>query len=52
MIYRTIIMSDLHLGSKACRSKDIIKFLENDNILDYKTYEVLKKEQKKLERNF
>ena len=29
MIYRTIIMSDLHLGSKACRSKDIIKFLEN-----------------------
>lgn len=22
-------MSDLHLGSKACRSKDIIKFLEN-----------------------
>lgn len=29
MSYRTVIMSDLHLGSKACRAKDIIKFLEN-----------------------
>jgi UDP-2,3-diacylglucosamine pyrophosphatase LpxH len=30
MKYRTIVMSDLHLGSKASRAKDIIKFLENN----------------------
>jgi UDP-2,3-diacylglucosamine pyrophosphatase LpxH len=30
MKYRAIVMSDLHLGSKASRAKDIIKFLENN----------------------
>lgn len=36
MIYRTVILSDLHLGSKASRSKDIIDFLETiecDNLI-------------------
>ena len=33
MKYKTIILSDLHLGSKASRTKDIIKFL-NDNQCD------------------
>lgn len=28
MNYRTVIISDLHLGSKACRADDILKFLE------------------------
>ena len=27
MSYRTVIMSDLHLGSKSCRADDILKFL-------------------------
>jgi len=31
MSYRTIIMSDLHLGSKSCRAKDIINFLESNS---------------------
>lgn len=30
MRYRTIILSDLHLGSKASRRNDIIKFLEDN----------------------
>ena len=29
MSYKTIILSDLHLGSKSCRANDIINFLEN-----------------------
>ena len=36
MIYRTVILSDLHLGSKSSRSKDIIDFLETiecDNLI-------------------
>ena len=28
MSYKTIVMSDLHLGSKSCRANDIINFLE------------------------
>lgn len=31
MSYRTIIISDLHLGSKSSRADDIIKFLEKNN---------------------
>jgi UDP-2,3-diacylglucosamine pyrophosphatase LpxH len=31
MSYKTIIISDLHLGSKASRTDDIIKFLEQNN---------------------
>jgi len=34
MKYRTVIMSDLHLGSKSCRADDILKFL---NKLECKT---------------
>src|SRR6056300_910696 len=30
MRYKTIIMSDLHLGSKAARRNDIINFLDNN----------------------
>ena len=30
MSYKTIILSDLHLGSKSCRANDIINFLENN----------------------
>jgi UDP-2,3-diacylglucosamine pyrophosphatase LpxH len=30
MKYRTIIMSDVHLGSKASRAKDALKFLEDN----------------------
>jgi len=30
MSYKTIIISDLHLGSKASRADDIIKFLEKN----------------------
>ena len=30
MSYKTIIISDLHLGSKASRTDDIIKFLEQN----------------------
>jgi len=29
-MYRTIILSDLHLGSKQSRTKDIISFLEKN----------------------
>ncbi len=28
MSYRTVVMSDLHLGSKACKSDEILKFLD------------------------
>ena len=30
MSYKTIIISDLHLGSKSSRADDIIKFLEQN----------------------
>lgn len=29
MSYRTVVMSDLHLGSKACKSDEILKFLDD-----------------------
>lgn len=28
MSYRTVVMSDLHLGSKGCKSDEILKFLD------------------------
>lgn len=30
MSYKTIVMSDLHLGSKSCRANDIVNFLEKN----------------------
>ena len=30
MNYKTIILSDLHLGSKSCRDTDILDFLKNN----------------------
>ena len=33
MSYRTVIISDLHLGSKASRSKDIIDFFDKNKVI-------------------
>ena len=30
MKYKTIILSDIHLGSKSSRANDVIEFLENN----------------------